>query len=295
MDSLLADDVTNLKLVQLRSALERRGLTIEGSKSELIDRLQAALRHEAAAVLSKPLKRARVDSQSDSTEVPRRGAAGRSSGTDSPDDDIGPSVPHSATVAEDEDDDVGPKVPEGLAKNDSDEDDDIGPAVPLELGGVAETASSAEGSSPPSEAAQQNAALKEAVRRRALRDEHAYLEALPSAAMYERSYMHRATLTHVVTTPGTDFIVTASADGVIKFWKKLPGEIEFVKTYRAHLGPVVGLAASHDGLRLASIGEDRSLKVFDVLNFDLTDMTALPFLVRGRAGHPTIPWAGGPQ
>jgi len=34
----------------------------------------------------------------------------------------------------------------------------------------------------------------------------------------------------------TDFIVTASQDGHVKFWKKLENDVEFVKHFRAHLG-----------------------------------------------------------
>lgn len=37
----------------------------------------------------------------------------------------------------------------------------------------------------------------------------------------------------------TDFIVTASCDGHIKFWKKQEEGIEFVKHFRAHLGMYV--------------------------------------------------------
>lgn len=58
---------------------------------------------------------------------------------------------------------------------------------------------------------------------------------LPSAQMYERSYMHRADVTHSLVTQ-THFLVTASKDGYIKFWKKIPGSIEFVKQWKAHLG-----------------------------------------------------------
>ena len=51
--------------------------------------------------------------------------------------------------------------------------------------------------------------------------------------------------------PRTDFIITASVDGHLKFWKKKTGEgIEFVKHFRSHLGPSVALAASS---RLASL------------------------------------------
>lgn len=74
----------------------------------------------------------------------------------------------------------------------------------------------------------------------------AYLEALPSAPMYERSYMHRDVVTHAVMTPcGTDFLVTASSDGHVKFWKKMPEGVEFVKHYHSHLEPIHDLAVSH--------------------------------------------------
>lgn len=71
----------------------------------------------------------------------------------------------------------------------------------------------------------------------------AYLEALPAAPMYERSYMHRDVVSHAVLTPcGTDFLVTASQDGHIKFWKKMPEGVEFVKHYHSHLEPIHDLA-----------------------------------------------------
>jgi len=41
----------------------------------------------------------------------------------------------------------------------------------------------------------------------------------------------------VLTFPSrTDFIVTASQDGHVKFWKKQVEGVEFVKHFRAHLG-----------------------------------------------------------
>jgi WD40 repeat protein len=39
-------------------------------------------------------------------------------------------------------------------------------------------------------------------------------------------------------------------------------------------GSVLALVASSDGLRLASVGEDATLKYFDVLNFDMTGARA---------------------
>lgn len=64
--------------------------------------------------------------------------------------------------------------------------------------------------------------------------EKLYLENLPDAECYEKSYMHRDVVTHVVVTK-TDFIVTASVDGHLKFWKKMEDGIEFVKHFRSHL------------------------------------------------------------
>lgn len=65
----------------------------------------------------------------------------------------------------------------------------------------------------------------------------------------------------------TDFLITTSIDGHLKFWKKQDTGIEFVKHYRAHLAPVVGVSASVDGQLFASVAEDGSAKVFDIVNF----------------------------
>lgn len=52
-------------------------------------------------------------------------------------------------------------------------------------------------------------------------DYEAALSELPSAQMYEKSFMHRDVVTHV-TVGAHDFILTASADGDLRFWKKTP-------------------------------------------------------------------------
>ena len=100
---------------------------------------------------------------------------------------------------------------------------------------------------------------------------------LPSAKSYEISYMHRDVIEYVITTP-TDFVITASVDGHIKFWKKCEGGIEFVKHYRAHLSAVVGLCTSYDGLYAASSSTDKAIKVFDVKNFDMLTMMSLEYV-----------------
>jgi peptidylprolyl isomerase domain and WD repeat-containing protein 1 len=66
--------------------------------------------------------------------------------------------------------------------------------------------------------------------------ESLYLSQLPSANHYEVSFMHRDIVTHIVVSKVTEFIITGSADGHVKFWKKMTNEIEFVKHYQAHLG-----------------------------------------------------------
>lgn len=89
---------------------------------------------------------------------------------------------------------------------------------------------------------------------------------LPSSDFYEKSFMHRDVVTHVIVTK-THFLITGSHDGHLKFWKILTadylkkqqtmvqiaqtskssddqhqhqhnsgGLIEFVKHFRAHLG-----------------------------------------------------------
>jgi peptidylprolyl isomerase domain and WD repeat-containing protein 1 len=60
---------------------------------------------------------------------------------------------------------------------------------------------------------------------------------------------HRDAVTHCVATK-TGFIVTASCDGHLKFWKKQDVGIEFVKHFRAHLGNIQGLAANVSGTLL---------------------------------------------
>ena len=107
-------------------------------------------------------------------------------------------------------------------------------------------------------------------RRKVLDFAERYLEQLPSAAMYERSYMHRDVVTHVAVAARPNFVITASRDGQVKFWKKTNAGIEFVKHFRAHLGAVTDMAVSPTGAYLATLGaEDKSVKVFDVATFDM--------------------------
>lgn len=94
-----------------------------------------------------------------------------------------------------------------------------------------------------------------------------YLNRLPSTRRYTKSYMHRDTVSFVVVTPLTDFVITTSVDGVVKFWKKQAIGIEFVKQYRSHIGPITSISVSTDGSMFVSASSDRTVKVYDVVNF----------------------------
>ncbi|PVU86047.1 hypothetical protein BB560_006823 [Smittium megazygosporum] len=89
--------------------------------------------------------------------------------------------------------------------------------------------------------------------------------------------MHRAPLTSVITTK-TDFLISASSDGHIKFWKISEKDLEFVKNYKAHTSTVSQLCCNDPGLLLASISPDKSCKIFDVLNFDMINIIQLDFV-----------------
>ncbi|CAM6042647.1 unnamed protein product [Sphagnum compactum] len=113
--------------------------------------------------------------------------------------------------------------------------------------------------------------------KRPLEFEKAFLDSLPSAQMYEKSYMHRDVVTHVAVS-SADFFMTGSCDGHLKFWKKKGLGIEFVKHFRSHLGPIKGLAVSPDGLLCCTISDDNSAKVYDVVNYDMMSMLRLSFV-----------------
>ncbi|PWW73710.1 hypothetical protein C7212DRAFT_354036 [Tuber magnatum] len=113
-------------------------------------------------------------------------------------------------------------------------------------------------------------------KRRALPHEKLYLSAIPSSPRYSKSLMHRDNLSFVTMTPFTDFLVTASVDGVVKFWKKVAVGIEFVKMFRAHTAEIVSISVSSDGRCLATAGADNRVAVFDVDTFDLLTTLTLP-------------------
>ncbi|KAE9415276.1 hypothetical protein Angca_008434, partial [Angiostrongylus cantonensis] len=108
--------------------------------------------------------------------------------------------------------------------------------------------------------------------------ESTYLRSIPSATQYEKSFMHRDVITHVIATE-TDFIITASADGHLKFWKKKYAEgVEFVKHFRCHLASFSHLCTNFNGTLLATVcQQDRNAKIFDVENFDMINILKFDF------------------
>ncbi|KAH8114737.1 peptidyl-prolyl cis-trans isomerase [Phellopilus nigrolimitatus] len=158
--------------------------------------------------------------------------------------------------ASDADADVGPQP---IAEDGDDSDDDVGP-MPM-----------------PEESAGNDQVARK--KRKVLPHEKLYLTHLPSADRYSKSFMHRDMVNFVCVTRGTDFVVTTSVDGHLKLWKKQEVGIEFVKDYRAHVQQIVGVSASADGTLFASVSDDGTAKVFDVMNFaDMINMIKLGFV-----------------
>lgn len=79
--------------------------------------------------------------------------------------------------------------------------------------------------------------------------------------------MHRENVGFAYWTPFTDFLITTSIDGMIKFWKKQDVGIEFVKMFKPHNGDIVDVSVSADGRSFASCGVDKTVRIFDVDTF----------------------------
>ena len=115
-------------------------------------------------------------------------------------------------------------------------------------------------------------------KRRVLPYEKLYLAALPKSSRYSKSLMHKEQVCFVTMTPVTEFLITSSLDGTVKFWKKIATGIEFVKEYRAHQGEIKSVSVSSDGRSFATCGADETVKIFDVITFDLLAMIPLGFM-----------------
>ncbi|KKK18357.1 hypothetical protein P175DRAFT_0476000 [Aspergillus ochraceoroseus IBT 24754] len=117
-------------------------------------------------------------------------------------------------------------------------------------------------------------------KRRKLPFEKVYVNALPASPRYSKSLMHKEQLSYVTVTPHTDFLITSSIDGVVKFWKKMADGVEFVKEFRAHPTEIKSVSVSADGRSFATTGTDKTVKIFDVITFDLLAMLTVEFSPR---------------
>lgn len=167
------------------------------------------------------------------------------------------------------------KRPREEEEEESSSDDDLGPALPS------------------------NAPEPAKKKRRTLPHESLYLAALPRSLRYSKSLMHKAILSFVTVTQQTGFLITASVDGQVSFWKKIgqsEGGVEFVKEFKAHEGDIASVSASWDGRSYASAGKDGTVKIWDVETFDLIAVLNLdkpPSSIcwihgRGRGGLPLL-------
>jgi peptidylprolyl isomerase domain and WD repeat-containing protein 1 len=90
--------------------------------------------------------------------------------------------------------------------------------------------------------------------------------------------MHRDVVTHLAVSKSTDFVVTGSTDGHVKFWKKMPDNIEFVKHFQAHLGAIHAFEITPDGKKLMTTSADQFIKFFEILIFDLANMIEVDYV-----------------
>jgi len=101
--------------------------------------------------------------------------------------------------------------------------------------------------------------------------------------------MHRDLICHVLASEHADFLVSASVDGIVKFWKITPTKLEFVKLFRAHVGAITAAAMSPDGQYMCTCGEDRALKLYDVRAFEMVAMVGIGLQATSAV------WLGNPQ
>ncbi len=121
------------------------------------------------------------------------------------------------------------------------------------------------------------------------------LEEMPSSSHYQVSFLHKAPVSHVISSARYGYVVTACEEGIVKFWKRTspitdpqggtnPSNggkkdhpatpcLEFVKSFTAHVGPLSALCIDESDDTIASIGKkDGLIKFFDVSTFDAKSM-----------------------
>ncbi len=118
------------------------------------------------------------------------------------------------------------------------------------------------------------------------------LDEIPSSSHYQVSFMHKAAVSHVISSARYGYVITACEEGIVKFWKRTstvtdenaPASggkkdqpatpcLEFVKSFTAHVGPLATLCIDERDDTIASIGKkDGLIKFYDVSTFDAKSM-----------------------
>jgi len=133
------------------------------------------------------------------------------------------------------------------------------------------------------------------------------IENVPLTKHYHISWMHAAPVTAVVASHKHGYVISASADGMVKFWKRVPVQLpkdvnknrkkeedqvhpclEFAKSFHAHSGAVQALVIDDAGDQVASVGADGLIKYYDVSTFDVTS-----FLDTNKTLGTCACWCGG--
>ncbi|KAF7456334.1 peptidyl-prolyl cis-trans isomerase CYP71 [Cryptosporidium felis] len=119
---------------------------------------------------------------------------------------------------------------------------------------------------------------------------------LPITDFYECSFMHKKQVSHVASSHKTGFFVTASIDGVVKFWRLrsdrevrkdldegtrsgplVATSLEFVKGFQAHGSEISDISVSNCEFYLASLSEkEKNVKLFSILDFDMISIIKVP-------------------
>ncbi len=95
------------------------------------------------------------------------------------------------------------------------------------------------------------------------------LSSIPPSGSYNVSLLHPSPPTHLLPSPTLPLLLTLSSSGHCSFWARTPtAPLEFIKSYRPHIGSVASATAS--GTTAASCGTDKSIKIYDFPTFDIT-------------------------
>ncbi len=124
--------------------------------------------------------------------------------------------------------------------------------------------------------------MSEQKRLKVLPHEDVFLKALPCSPRYVKSYMHKETITQILVSTKRETIISASIDGVIKFWKRPLNDesavIEYVKGIKAHSSEISLIKMSRDNAMIVTFSRgEQAVKIYDLVSLDMITMIKLTF------------------